>query len=83
MKQLFIGIILLLAGGGALTAEPQKYPDVGTMRVLSQVYGWLSPGPVVLVATAQQGRANVPEQTSTISPSPQSSPVKGEEDLSR
>lgn len=26
---------------------------------LSQVYGWLPPGPVVLVTTAQKGRANV------------------------
>ncbi len=33
MKQLFIGIILLLAGGGALSAEPQKYPDVVSATV--------------------------------------------------
>lgn len=33
MKQLFIGIILLLAGGGALSAEPQRYPDVVSARV--------------------------------------------------
>ncbi|MCR4345966.1 MAG: hypothetical protein NUV55_01980 [Sulfuricaulis sp.] len=33
MKQLFIGIILLLAGGGALSAEPQRYPDVVSAKV--------------------------------------------------
>jgi hypothetical protein len=33
MKQLLIGIILLLAGGGALSAEPQRYPDVVSARV--------------------------------------------------
>jgi hypothetical protein len=26
---------------------------------LSKVYGWLPPGPVVLVTTAQKGRANI------------------------
>lgn len=33
MKQLFIGIMLLLAGGGTLSAEPQKYPDVVSATV--------------------------------------------------
>ena len=33
LKQLFLGIILLLAGGGALAAEPQKYPDVVSATV--------------------------------------------------
>lgn len=33
MKPLIIGIILLLAGGGALAAEPQKYPDVVSATV--------------------------------------------------
>ncbi len=33
MKQLFIGIVLLLAGGGALAAEPQKFPDVVSATV--------------------------------------------------
>jgi hypothetical protein len=33
MKQLFIGIILLLTGGGALAAELQKYPDVVSVTV--------------------------------------------------
>lgn len=33
MKLLFIGVILLLAGGGALAAEPQKYPDVVSATV--------------------------------------------------
>jgi len=33
MKPLFIGINLLLAGGGAMSAEPQRYPDVVSARV--------------------------------------------------
>jgi hypothetical protein len=33
MKPLFIGIVLLLAGGGALSAEPQRYPDVVSAKV--------------------------------------------------
>ncbi len=33
MKQLFIGIILLLAGGGAMATEPQRYPDVVSAKV--------------------------------------------------
>jgi len=33
MKQMFIGIILLLTGGGALSAEPQRYPDVVSAKV--------------------------------------------------
>ncbi len=33
MKQLFIGIMLFLAGGGVLSAEPQKYPDVVSATV--------------------------------------------------
>jgi hypothetical protein len=33
MKPLLIGIVLLLAGGGALSAELQKYPDVVSARV--------------------------------------------------
>lgn len=33
MKQLFIGIMLLLAGGGVLSAEPQRYSDVVSAKV--------------------------------------------------
>jgi hypothetical protein len=37
MKPLLIGIVLLLAGGGALSAELQKYPDVVSARVQTRV----------------------------------------------
>jgi len=33
MRSIFTGIILLLAGGGAMSAELQKYPDVVSARV--------------------------------------------------
>jgi hypothetical protein len=37
MKPLLIGIVLLLAGGGALSAELQKYPNVVSARVQTRV----------------------------------------------